>query len=158
MSESVEIKFDCLPLRTIGRLDIPLDASPVFRRRCENILAAINKHGSHNAYYLYNASCAFQLTNDPAVGKLVFVFEGTVLTDAEDTTCKSADLNADLKSETCNWLTEPIVDWMKETVSRAVQVEFNRYIAAGDLQKNRLRLEELQKKAEAEGGFMGMYL
>ncbi len=53
--QSVEIAFDCLPLRSVGRLDIPLDASPDFRSRCERIKAAMEKHGTHNSYYLYNA-------------------------------------------------------------------------------------------------------
>lgn len=147
-----------MPLRSIGRLDIPIDASPVFRRRCENILAAIKHHGSHNSYYLYNAKCVFRLTNDPSIGELIFKFEGTVLTDSDDSTCKSTDLDVQLEAETCSWLTEPIVDWFKESVGHAVQAEFNRYIDAGDLQKARERLEELQKKADEEGGFMGMYL
>src|SRR5262249_6595021 len=60
----VEITFDCLPLRSISRMDIPIDASPRYRQRCENIKAAIEHHGSHNSYYLYNAQCVFHLTND----------------------------------------------------------------------------------------------
>jgi hypothetical protein len=28
----VEIVFDCLPLRSVGRLDIPIDASPKYRQ------------------------------------------------------------------------------------------------------------------------------
>ena len=56
MNRPVDISFDCLPLRSIGRLDIPLDASPKYRARCERIKAAIDKHGSHNAYYLYHAA------------------------------------------------------------------------------------------------------
>ena len=28
MDRWVEISFDCLPLRSVGRLDIPMDASP----------------------------------------------------------------------------------------------------------------------------------
>ena len=158
MSQSVEIRFDCLPLRTIGRLDIPIDASPVFQRRCENILAAIEKHGSHNSYYLYNSQAVYRLTNNPQIGELVFSFEGTVLTDSEDSKCISADLHVSLKSETCSWLTEPIVNWFIETVSQAVQVEFDLYIGAGDLQKARERIEKMQKMADEEGGFMGMYL
>lgn len=158
MSQSVEIRFDCLPLRTIGRLDIPIDASPAFQRRCENILAAIEKHGSHNSYYLYNAQCIFRLTNNPRIGELAYSFEGTVLTDSEDSKCISSDLHVSLKSETCSWLTEPIVNWFIETVSQAVQAEFDLYISVGDLQKARERIEKVQKMADEEGGFMGMYL
>ena len=158
MSQFVEISFDCLPLRTIGRLDIPIDASPAFQRRCENILAAIEKHGSHNSYYLYNAQCVYRLTNNPQVGELVFSFEGTVLTDSDDSKCISVDLEVALKSETCSWLTEPIVNWFVGTVSQAVQVEFDRYISAGDSQKARARIEKVQQMADEEGGYMGMYL
>lgn len=31
MDRFVDISFDCLPLRSIGRMDVPLDASPKFR-------------------------------------------------------------------------------------------------------------------------------
>ena len=84
MHRWVEISFDCLPLRTVGRLDIPIDASPKYRERCQAIKTAIEKHGSHNTYYLYNASCTFHLTNDRNVGSLEFKFDGTVITDADD--------------------------------------------------------------------------
>ena len=52
MNRWVEIEFDCLPLRSIGRFDIPLDASPVYQAKCERIKQAIDQHGSHNSYYL----------------------------------------------------------------------------------------------------------
>ena len=158
MAQSVDISFDCLPLRTLGRLDIPLDASPGFQRRCENILASIKKHGTHNSYYLYNAAAVFQLTNDEQTGRLNFEFEGTVLTDGEDTKTKSADLEITLKSETCNWLTEPVVKWFEQTVCEAVQVDFDLYIQAGDLEKAHSRMEQIKEQADKEGGFMGMYL
>ncbi|MGD9645343.1 MAG: hypothetical protein AB7U73_06495, partial [Pirellulales bacterium] len=80
MPRYVDIEFDCLPLRSVGRLDIPLDASPAYRARCERIKHAIETHGSHNTYFLYNANCKFHLTNDPALGMLEFRFEGTALT------------------------------------------------------------------------------
>ena len=41
----VDIVFDCLPLRSIGRMDIPLDASPKYRARCERIKHALAVHG-----------------------------------------------------------------------------------------------------------------
>jgi heme-degrading monooxygenase HmoA len=37
-------------------------------------------------------------------------------------------------------------------------VEFDRYIAAGDLEKTRRRLEEIESKSDNQDGFMGMYL
>ncbi len=84
MQRYVEIMFDCLPLRSIGRMDIPIDASPRYRARCERIKSAIETHGSHNTYYLYNAHCIFHLTNAPELGMLDFSFEGTVMTDDTD--------------------------------------------------------------------------
>lgn len=158
LTKSVEISFDCLPLRTVGRLDIPMDASPKFRERCESILAAIKKHGSHNSYYLHNAICQFRMTNDPTIGRLTFKFEGAVLTNPEDTQCVGADLSVTLDSETCDWLTEPIVEWFTQTVTEAVKVEFDHYIDAGDLGEAQERLEKMESISDEEGGYMGMYL
>ena len=154
----VEIAFDCLPLRSVGRLDIPIDASPKYRQRCEAIKGALEKHGSHNSYYLYNANCVFHLTNHPEVGMVEFSFEGVALTAADDLKTASCDLAVELRRETCSWLSEPIVNWLKETVSQAVSVEFDRYIAAGDLQRARERIEKIQAASDVSGGFMGMYL
>jgi hypothetical protein len=158
MNQPVEIAFDCLPLRSVGRMDIPLDASPGYRARCERIKRALATHGSHNAYFLYNATCEFRLTNDADVGALEFRFEGTVLTDAVDQKTAQADLEVELSRETCDWLTEPVVTWFKETVRQAVRVEFDRYIAAGDLQQTLKRIEALQTESDQQGGFLGMYL
>jgi hypothetical protein len=158
MNPPVSISFDCLPLRSLGRLDVPLDASPKFEALVERVKQAVEKHGTHNTYYLYNGKCAYQLTNDDAVGMLQFRFEGTVLTDPEDCKTLSTDLEVNLRRETCDWLTEPIVSWFCETVSRAMVVEFDRYIAAGDLQKTVARLERVQAESDAHGGFVGMGL
>jgi hypothetical protein len=158
MTRWVEITFDCLPLRTVSRLDAPLDASPRFRARCERIKQALEKHGTHNTYYLYNAACVFHLVNHPDVGRLEFEFEGTVLTDTDDTRAISCDLDAQLVRETCDWLREPIVQWFSETVCRAVTAEFDRFIAAGDLEKARQRAAQLKAACDESGGFMGMYL
>ena len=158
MTPSVKIQFDCLPMRSLGRLDIPLDASPAFEAKAERIKAALAKHGQHNSFYLHNASCAFHLTNDELVGMLEFRFEGTVLTDTEDRRAERCDLRVDLRRETCDWLTEPVVEWFHETVERAVLVEFDRYIAAGDLQKTVERVEKLQAESDSHSGFVGMGL
>jgi len=158
MSQWVEISFDCLPLRSIPRLDIPIDASPKFRRRCENILAAIDKHGSHNSYYLYNARCIYHLMNHPEHGMLEFAFEGTVLTAEDDLSTRQCDLTVELTKETCDWLTSTIRDWFQETVPRSVAVEFDRYIEAGDLEKARERVKQIQEASDDAGGFVGMYL
>lgn len=157
-SNWVQITFDCMPLRSIGRLDIPIDASPKFRAFCERVKAAIDKHGSHNSYYLHNAAAVFHLANSTEIGVLEFSFEGVLLTGSDDLKTRRADLSIQLQRETCDWLTEPIVAWFEETVQRAVMVEFDRYIQAGDLQKTKKRIEEMQKTADDAGGFMGMHL
>lgn len=158
MTRYVEIQFDCLPLRSVGRLDIPIDASPKFRARCERIKAAIERHGSHNSFYLYNATCTYHLTNDESLGMVGFGFDGTVLTDEADRKTVEAYLDVELVRETCDWLTEPIVRWFAETVPKSVVVEFDRYIAVGDLDQTIQRVEKLQADMESRGGFVGMYL
>lgn len=158
MDRWVEIEFDCLPLRTVGRFDIPIDASPKFRERCERIKQAIEKHGSFNTYFLYNASCKYHLTNREEVGMLEFRFQGTVITDATDLKTERCDLEVELVRETCDWLTAPIVDWFHQSVQHSVRVEFDRYIEAGDLDKAKARLAQLQAQADQSGGYLGMYL
>ena len=158
MEDFVQVSFDCLPLRSIGRLDIPIDASPKFRARCERIKDVIAKHGTHNAYYLYDAHCVFHLTNDPDRGMLDFGFDGVLLTDAEDQKACSCDLRVQLEKETCDWLTEPVVHWFGKSVSEAVIVEFDRYIAAGDLEKTKQRVVRVQAECDESSGFLGMYL
>jgi hypothetical protein len=158
MNRWVEITFDCLPLRSVGRMDIPLDASPKYRERCERIKRAVEKHGSHNTYFLYNAGCKFHLTNNEDRGMIEFRFEGTVLTDTADLKSRHADLEVELVRETCDWLTAPVVAWFHEAVQHAVCVEFDRYIEAGDLQKAKERMAKLQAELEKSGGFLGMYL
>lgn len=158
MSQYVEISFDCLPLRSVGRLDIPIDASPKYRQRCERIKAALAQHGSHNSFYLYNAACKLHLTNSEEVGMLDFRFEGTVLTDVDDLKTVAAHLTVTVERETCDWLTEPIVEWFRETVHRAVMVEFDRYISAGDLKQAIQRAAEMQAEIERSGGYVGMGL
>ena len=154
----VEIAFDCLPLRSITRFDIPIDASPKYRARCERIKAAIEKHGSLNTYYLYNARCKYHLVNKPDVGTIEYSFEGTVITNKDDVRCQHCDLQVELQKETCDWLTEPITKWFSETVLHSVAAEFDRYIAAGDLEQARKRLEKIEAASDESNGFMGMYL
>ena len=36
-------------------------------------------------------------------------------------------------SETCDWLTQPASAWLAESVTKAVEIEFDRFISAGDL-------------------------
>ena len=154
----VEISFECLPLRSVGRLDIPLDASPAFHERCQRIKDAIEKHGSHNTYYLFDAHCIFRLTNNPACGMLRYGFEGTLMTDQGDLCTKACDLDVRLMQETCDWLNESVVTWFAETVLVAVRVEFDRYIATGDLARSKNRAARVAASCEESSGFLGMYL
>lgn len=154
----LEIAFDCLPLRAIARRDIPIDASPKYRAFCERLLAALDKHGAFNTYYLHRGRCIFRLLNDPLEGMLTFDFEGTVLTDPSDTKTTAADLTVTLAQETCDWLIQPVVEWFELTTRRAVQLEFDHYIAAGDLARTLARLREQQAKLDESGGFVGMGL
>ncbi|MCH2370383.1 MAG: hypothetical protein MK324_07605 [Pirellulales bacterium] len=158
MDRWVEISFDCLPLRSVGRLDVPMDASPKYQQRCERIKDAMERHGSFNSYFLYNAKAVYHLTNTPARGLLAFNFEGTVLTDSKDEKTKSADLVISLQGETCDWLSQPVVDWFVQTVREAVKVEFDRYINAGDLEKTRQRIKEIEEASDGADGYLGMYL
>ncbi len=158
MDRYVEISFDCLPLRSVGRFDIPIDASPKYQALCERIKRAGAKHGLYNSYYLHNAKCVYHLTNDAQLGVLVFDFEGTVLTDPDDQHALRCDLQTELHRETCPWLTEPVVRWFAETVSQAVRIEFDRYISVGDLEKTIGRLEQIESESDAHSGFTGMGL
>ena len=63
MDPVVDISFDCLPLRSVGRVDVPLDASPAFRARCERLKQAIDAYDNQNAYFLYNTQCTYRLAN-----------------------------------------------------------------------------------------------
>ena len=154
----VEVEFDCMPLRSVSRVDPPLDASPKLAAKIMRVKAALAKHGSLNSYYLHNAKCVYHLTNDPLQGMMEFEFEGVVLTDEQDLAARSCDLHVALTRETCSWLNQSIVDWLAETVQRNVLVEFNRYIEAGDLQQTIARLERTQQASDEAGGFVGMYL
>lgn len=154
----VEIVFDCLPLRTVTRVDVPIDASPVLAAKMLRVKQAIEKHGVMNSYFLHNAHCKFHFTNDPREGMVEYEFDGTVLTDSADLNTQACDLRVTLVRETCGWLNQTVVDWLTASVQRAVQLEFDRYIRAGDLQKVQQRLERIEKASDEAGGFVGMYL
>jgi hypothetical protein len=87
-----------------------------------------------------------------------FRFEGTALTDPSDQKTLRCDLTIELERETCDWLTAPATAWLAETVSHAVRVEFDQFIAAGDLAQTIKRIELLQAESDQRGGFVGMYL
>ena len=157
-SRPVDITFDCTPLRSMARLDPPLDASPGLTAKYLRIKAAIAEHGTFNSYYLHNASCRFFVTNDPGNGMIAFKFEGVVFTDDSDTRARHASLNVTLHKETCPWLEQHVVKWFEETVSHAVIIEFNRYIGAGDPAQTKKRIQQMEQAVEDKGGFLGMHL
>lgn len=157
MDTPVDIAFDCLPLRSVGRVDVPLDASPEFRARLEHLKRAIDTHGVANAYFLYNSRCIYRLANSDIEGMLRFSFEGTVLTDLSDAKANRADLAIQLVSETCGGVPAVALDWFCGAVERAVLVEFDRFIAAGHLAKRVDELERLTQLADLSG-FAGMNL
>ncbi len=158
MNRWVEIAFDCLPLRSLPRFDAPLDADEELAAKAIRIKQAVQTHGTHNTYYLHNAECVFHFTNDESKGLVAFVFEGVVCTCEQDVAAMSAHLEVSLRNEDCNWLNQAIVDWLKETVRQAVLVEFNSFVAAGDLKRTFDRMEALERDMEDRQGFVGMYL
>lgn len=130
---TVDIAFDCLPLRTVSRLDVPLDASDSLRQRGERMKAAINTLGLERSYFLYNARCVFRFANSDVDGVCRFEFDGAVLTDAGDRKCERTMLEVRLVSETCGGVPREVETWLAERVRQAVAIEFDRFIAAGQL-------------------------
>jgi hypothetical protein len=158
MSTIVEISFNCLPLRSIGSFALPVDASLEENNLCHRLREAAAKHGLYNSYYLQGGKCVFHLTNHEQIGMLDFRFDGTVLTDAQDMQTRHCDLKIELAGDVCDWLTAAAVDWFMETVRQAVKIEFDRFIAAGDLEKTVKRLERLAAESDAKGGYLGLGL
>ncbi len=158
LGQWVEFEFDCLPLRSVARLDVPLDASPAYEAFVLRVKAAVTKHGMLNSYYLHRAVCRFHLTNDPTSGMVEFDVEGVVLTGENDLKTRGVDLIIHLNQETCPWLNETSVEFLAESVKHAVAVEFNRYIQAGDLTKTKERIDAMQHQLEQGDGFQAMYL
>ena len=156
MRNHVDITFDCTPLRSIGRLDTPLDASPGFGRLCTRIRKAIQEHSRHNSYYMQGGMCVFHLTNNDRSGVLTFAFEGTVLTDAADQKAQACDLQIALMTETCDWLTSPIIDWFAQTVERAVLIEFDRYLAGNGVEQTARWATRIETEMETHYGYLGM--
>ena len=140
------------------RFDVPLDASPVYQAFCERVKQAIERHGTHNTYYLHHSHCRYRLLNGTDDGLIEFSFEGVAFTDSSDMQCKTCELDVELVRETCDWLSQPIVDWFQETVPRSVAAEFDRYIKAGDLSRTKERIEKIQQASDDAGGYLGMYL
>jgi hypothetical protein len=133
MEPVVDIEFDCLPLRSVSRVDVPLDASPAFRARCERLQQAMEAHRGGNAYFLYNTSCTYRLANSDIDNMLRFTFDGTLQTDRSDCKAERADLDIKLAAETCGGVSPAAIEWLRKVVGRAVLVEFDRFISAGQL-------------------------
>jgi hypothetical protein len=158
MIPAVQIEFDCIPLRSVPRWDVPIDASVEYRFRCEQLKRATAKHGFHNSYYLSNGRCEFNLTNDPDVGLIAFHFEGTLLTDADDQHVGSADLEVRLGQDTCDWLTAPVELWFHETVRRAVKIEFERFLQGNSTSQTHERIRLIEAEIVRCSAFVGMGL
>lgn len=157
MQPIVDIAFDCLPLRSVGRVDVPLDASPAFRARCQHLQQAIDNHGRENSYYLYNTRCVFRLANSDVINMVRFSFDGTVITDRSDCKADRADLNVELTAETCGGISADVLAWFRGVVERAVLVEFDRFIAAGRLTARVDQLGQVASVADL-ADFAGMGL
>ena len=156
--QPVNISFDCLPLRSVARWDAPLDATPEVEEICRRLQQSRRCHGEHNSYYLYNGSCEFYLSNNPALGTLAFAFEGAVVTDAQDARARICDLRVELRPTACDWLTPQVVAWFRETVTRAAADEFNRCLASGNVLVTRERLQLVEDLCNSCGGFIAMGL
>jgi hypothetical protein len=153
----VDISFDCLPLRAVGRTDVPLDASPSFRARTEHLKRVVEAHGAENAYFLYNAHCVYRLANSEIDGMLRFSFEGAVVTDASDAKAERGDLDVELVGETCGGVPRHVLSWLECAVEQAVLIEFDRFIAAGMLAHRVGELGEVKQLADL-ADFSGMNL
>jgi hypothetical protein len=155
MHPVVDIAFDCLPLRSVGRVDVPLDASPSFRARCERLQKAIDQHGDENAYFLYNTRCTYRLANSDIENMLRFSFDGIVITDRSDGRAERANLAVVLTAETCGPLPPAVLHWFHRVVERAVLIEFNHFISAGRLAERVSQLGKIDSIADI-GDFTAM--
>jgi hypothetical protein len=155
MQPVVDIAFDCLPLRSVARVDVPLDASPAFRARCERLQRAIEVHGGENAYFLFNTRCAYRLANSDIENMLRFSFDGTLVTDRSDCKSDRTDLKVVLVAETCGGVPAAALEWLRGVVVRAVLIEFDRFIDAGRLAERVRQLGQIESIADV-ADFAGM--
>jgi hypothetical protein len=155
MQPVVDIAFDCLPLRSVARVDVPLDASPAFRARCERLQKATEAHAGENAYFLYNTRCTYRLANSDIENMLRFSFDGTLITDRSDCKAEWADLKVVLTAETCGGVPTAALEWLRGVVYRAVLIEFDRFIADGRLAQRVEELEDISSVTDIDS-FAGM--
>lgn len=66
---------------------------------------------------------------------LRFEFEGIVRTDASDLLTESAELKVTLAGETCGGIPAEVLVWFQGRVEKAVAIEFDRFIATGQLKQ-----------------------
>jgi len=157
MQPNVEISFDCLPLRSVARLDVPLDASPALRQRYQRLQQAIDHHGTRNAYFLYNTRCVFRLANSQVENMLRFSFDGVVLTDRSDRRANRAELTIELQAATCPPPPPEVLAWWRLVVERAVLIEFDHFIAAGSRDRRVSELSQVESLADLHD-FAGLHL
>ena len=155
MQPVVDIAFDCLPLRSVARVDVPIDASPAFRARCERLQQAIEAHSGENAYFLYNTRCTYRLANSDIENMLRFSFDGTLVTDRSDCKADRAELNVVLIAETCGGVPPAALEWLRRVIERAVLIEFDRFIGAGRLAERVDQLGQVDSITDI-AGFAGM--
>lgn len=155
MQPVVDIAFDCLPLRSVARVDVPIDASPAFRARCERLRRATEAHNGENAYFLYNTRCTYRLANSDIENMLRFSFDGTLLTDRSDCKADRAFVEVVLEAETCAGVPPAALEWLRRVVERAVLIEFDRFIDAGRLAERVGQLGQVDSITDV-AGFAGM--
>jgi hypothetical protein len=155
MEPVVDIVFDCLPLRSVPRVDVPLDASPAFRARSEHLRQAVERYAGENAYFLYNTRCTYRLANSDIENMLQFSFDGTLITDRSDGKADRDDLDVVLTAETCGGLPPAVMEWFRRIIERAVLIEFDRFIADGRLAERFSELGTVDSINDV-AGFAGM--
>ena len=160
MAQNVNIVFECLPLGRVSHAGMPLDASDEQRALWRRFRAAMNKHGRENTYFLYNADCTFRLSNRNSETNSEFVrflFEATVRTDAMDERPIEIDLACQLAdSDFEQPLAPEVLEFFQEAVRRAVLVEFQHFINAGNLKRTLAQREQLLREWDRNRGFVGM--
>jgi hypothetical protein len=82
-------------------------------------------------------------------------FDGTVLTDRSDCQAQSTDLCVKLVADTCGGVPAAVLAWLQTVVERAVLVEFDRFISAGQLAARVAQLGAIEN-VSAVADFSGM--
>ena len=158
MPQAVAIVFDCLPFRRVSNAGLPLDATEEYRRLWRRERAAMAKHGKENTYFLYNAECRFPFTNSQS-GYMRFRFEATVMTDEEDERPADIDLVYELaETDFSGPLAPETFQFFDEALRRAVLVEFQLFIDAGNLKRALAGEEQILREWHENRGFVGMHI